>query len=466
MPYPSAMGQVTVKRALQVAAGLAFLASGPPHAAAQGLSLEQLLERARAAQARAQAPLQPQVDQALQTLAETDLKSTTLRSLQADLVALGPAAGPLLVPGLDPGEGSPAPFAARANRLAPILAEFDDLGTVLALLRASRSGHPAFARRALNLLGASTHRRVIADHLLGQVDWKHPRGGNKPVLRTLSSLQGPECTLALLDRAEAGDMSGVAIALEALQGAENPHGAQAVLQILRRTPNFTLLSLAADYYRTVPETFTQDDDLRLPLLELSRGLARDNGSLERWELERVSLLGTTSGPDVMLQLLHHPLEFRSSSALRNALWEWHDQGVGNRSRLLALLAKAGDKKAKRRYLEGANEAVQKSKRESETQHASALSRRAQRYLEAGDAANAIRDVQKALKIDSKRSLGNSLRQKLHRTGAEAQAIRGRFKDVAEHLDAMALKPEDRARMRRAPAFQAFLESKYGDRLAP
>lgn len=444
--------------------GIAFV--GPAVAAPQDLSLEQLLQRAREAQARAQAPLQPRVDDALVALAEVDIKSTTLKSLQSELLDLGPAAGPLLVPGLHPGEGVPGPFSARAERTAAILAQFEDLGTALALLDAAHSNHGGYARNALELLAGSPHRRVIADSLLPWVDWRHPRGGNKPILDTVSRLQGPECALGLLARAEADDPAGVAIALQALERAANPHAAEAVLQVLRRMPRFTLLVLAADYFRVVPAKITEDDDLRLSLLDLSVGLAFPSQAPEPWERAHLLRRKATTGADVVLQLLHHPIEFKSSSALRDKLWQWHDDRTGDRTQVLALLAKAGDKKAKRRYLEGANEAVQSTKRESESKHASALSRRAERYLEVGDANNAARDVQKALKIDEKRSLGASLRTDLHRTGAQAQAIRGRFKEAAEHLDSLALKPADRAYLRSLPAFREFMESKYADRLAP
>ena len=227
-----------------------------------------------------------------------------------------------------------------------------------------------------------------------------------------------------------------------------------------------LLGHATAYFRATPETLTGDDTIRIPLLQLSEGLSRPPGNVPA-TLQSPNPFGEhTNGATLVVELMHYPVEFKSSSDLRNLLWDWHERGVGRRTRLLALLAKAGDKKAKRMYLERANDLVQSSKRESDTNHAQALARRAQQYLDVGDPAGALRDVQKGLRIDEKRSLGSTVRNSFHRAGAIAQAIRGRHKDAAEHLEALGLNAQARATYRAMPAFKDFMQSKFADVLAP
>ncbi|MEZ5975258.1 MAG: hypothetical protein R3E96_10580 [Planctomycetota bacterium] len=129
---------------------------------AETLSLEQLIERARAAQAAAQGSIQPRLEEILGRLADrSEGHRTALPTLAAR--GHGRARRSLLVAAMaGAAEGNPM----LAGRLQEVLPGFDDLGTVLRLIAIVEDNQPTPMRLALPVLAqastANGSRRACA----------------------------------------------------------------------------------------------------------------------------------------------------------------------------------------------------------------------------------------------------------------------------------------------------------------
>ncbi|HPF14152.1 MAG: hypothetical protein H6829_13025 [Planctomycetes bacterium] len=431
------------------------------------VSIEQLLSRAKAAQSQAQAPLVERVGAILNELATPDLRDSALKSLSQELLAMGAPAGPLLVPALDPSEDDKSAAAQRADRLEPVLVELQDLGTTLALLDAATGDNPRLARRALRVLRSSPHDRIVAEALVPKIDWNAPLDKSRPFLRTISALSGKGASLPLHQALETSDRARVVAALQALTMESNRAVASDMLAALKAMPEYSVLLATVRYFQAVPDGLTAGEDLRVPYLQLARPVRRPPlSSLDPWERTYLGTDLPLPAADLVVDLLSTPLDIKATTALRELLWDWVDSRVASETSLLVLLAKTGDGKAKKRYLEASQQAVQDSRREDEDKQASALAQRARAYLDIGEAADAIRDGLKALKLCEKKAPSWPVRQELAITMGTAQALRGRWKDAADYLESAGLNAKQRAELRSLPAFAEFLESRYGYILAP
>ncbi|MCA9002994.1 MAG: hypothetical protein KDB61_13805, partial [Planctomycetes bacterium] len=295
---------------------LAGFLPAPP----QDISLEELLRRAREAHAQAQTPIREEVEQALRRLDEPEMRDNELRSLAHNLAKLGPAAGPLLVPGLNPGDTVPAPHRARSERMLVVLEEFDDLGTALALLDVLDTGSPAHRLAALKALRSTTHRRIVAEALLPLLDRQGQSDLRMPALDTLSSLAGEESCLWLEACAKAKRTNGELQALMALARAQNPSAAPRVLANLRmagRAPadQYWVLRRSLEYFARVPDLLASDDTYRGPLMALAKSVQAS--ALPGQENEILP-----SGYSLYLNMLLGVRDLKLGTDIRQDLWDW------------------------------------------------------------------------------------------------------------------------------------------------
>ena len=443
-----------------------LLVAGWIPAPAQDISLEELLRKAKAAHSQAQDPIRDQVNAALTQLEAPAMRENILRSLAHNLAKLGPAAGPLLVPALDPGDAIPAPHQLRSDRTLIVLKGFQDLGTTLALLRVVEGGSLGHSRAALKALRTSPHHRIVAEALLPTIaaGTKDPLAN--PALATLSSLAGEESALWLLDCAERQDGPGEQSALQALARADNPHPAALVLANMLRTgrtsaERYWAFDLTLRYFGSVPELLAQGDTYRGPLMGLANGLqAPARASAEESKL--------ASGRALLLKALLRIRDFKLSGDFKRQLWDWQERYPRDRSQILAVLAKGGDAKAKRQFLQTLNSRIKALRKDGGRQLAGALLLRGDAFQRIADFRSAQRDAERGLKVLNEMRNGSGYKEAndLRILAARAAAANGRFRSSADFLEKASLSSKQAAKLARDPIFKEFLESRYGDILKP
>ncbi len=439
------------------------LAPMPP----QDISLEELLRRARGAQTEAQGPIRQEVNAAIEQLSTPGLRENMLKSIAFNLVKLGPAAGPMLVPALHPGDTLPPPYQQRSDQVSFVLQSFEDLGTTLALLKTVDGDSPAHARAALKALRASTHYSIVAEALLPTIAKGSDSPLSIPALTTLSNLDSPEAALWLLDCAERQDGAGEVAALEALAGARNPAVASSVLQTLKRsgrsaTDQYWVLNHTLRYFAGVPNLLARDDTYRRPLLDLANGVR----SQARAGQNRGN---PASGRRLALNTLLNVPGLKLSGDLRKQLWSWKDSHGGDAQTILAVLAKGGDAKGKREYLATHNTRVKTRRKAGGRDFADALLGRGLAFHIIGDYRSALRDAEKGIKEHEGMRNGVENRpaiKALRLLAARAAAAGGKFRSAADFLEKAQLSSKETARWAKAAEFQEFLNSRYGDILRP
>ncbi|MFT5058100.1 MAG: hypothetical protein ACI89E_000871 [Planctomycetota bacterium] len=442
-----------------------LLIAGLAPAPTQDISLEELLRRAKEAHSQAQAPLQDEVNAAVAQLAAPDLRENALRSIAHNLLKLGPAAGPLLVPALNPGDTVPAPNQARSDRMLIVLEGFEDLGTTLALLAVLEGGSPAHCRAALKALRTSPHRRIVAEALLPTIGKKTKGELAVPALATLSALRGDESTLWLLHCAERKDSDAELAALQALTLASNPYSAQRVLANLERkgrkaADQYWVLEHTLRYFRSVPELLAESDTYRIPLMGLANGVRA--ASRQGQPTER-----RANGRTLLLQALLSIRDIRLGGDFKRQLWDWEKLYPSDSLALLSLLAKGGDAKAKRQYLEKHNTRIKNLRKAGGRQFASALLARGSAYQRVADYRSAQRDAEKGLKVlDDIGETGGVVTKNLRILAARASAAGGRFRAAADFLEEAMLNSKEAAKLFQDPDFLEFVVSRYGEILQP
>ncbi|MCP5021937.1 MAG: hypothetical protein GY930_09165 [bacterium] len=446
--------------ALLLMAGLAPMPS-------QDISLEELLRRAREAQTEAQGPIRQEVSAAIERLSTPGLRENTLKSIAYNLAKLGPAAGPMLVPALHPGDTLPAPYQERSDQVLFVLQSFEDLGTTLALLKTVNDGSPAHAQAALKALRTSTHHSIVAEALLPTIAKGSDSPLSIPALATLSNLDSQEAALWLLDCTERQDGAGEVAALQALTAARNPAVAKTVLQTLKRTGRpaagkYLVLNNTLRYFASVPSLLAKDDTYRRPLLDLANGVrAQARGGQ--------SGANPASGRRLILNTLLNVPGFKLSGDLRKQLWNWEKSYDSDAQTILAVLAKGGDSKGKREYLANHNTRVKTRRKARGKEYASALLGRGQAFHTIGDYRSALRDAEKGIKEYEAMRTGGEYRpaiKALRILAARASAAGGKFRSTADFLEKARLDSKEAAKWAKAAEFQEFLKSRYGDILRP
>lgn len=435
---------------------LAAVASGAPQGDSAG-SLEALLERTRIESARAEASLRSGVEAALAPLEQAQLPfSDELRDgVIAALSELGPEAGPLLLPALDPApraaaaeepatEGDEAtepksdPNAARARARAQVVAE--GLAGINSM---------ALTDGLLALLhGASTEGRINALRVLetcpeparprpAVTDVFESESGalRQAALRTLIRIRDPDDAELLRRVLASDDATIVGLALEAIVETGSSDAATEVYALLANSTRAArhAAGLLAFYA-------AQPDLVEESVLERFVAIARSSADVD----VRISVL----------ESLPALLSRGSSSALRRALepvTRTSDRRV--REAALVALVKLGDRGARRDLLRPFDDFVDKNDRFPE-----AYVRRGAVHLRVEDWDDAIRDFQQAVKLarDDPRPQPDAY------VGlARAYARRGKLKDAAEWLRKAPISTADLRKLAEDPDFLELRASKYG-----
>ncbi|MDF1837195.1 MAG: hypothetical protein P1V35_04950 [Planctomycetota bacterium] len=442
-----------------------LLVAGLVPAPTQDISLEELLRRAKAAQSQAQAPILAEVQAALAQLEAPGLRENSLRSIAHNLLKLGPAAGPLLVPALNPGDTVPAPYQERSDRMLVVLAGFEDLGTTLALLDVLEDGSPAHCRAVLKALRTSPHRAIVADALLPFI--ADPEQGELtfPALASLSALGGKEAALWLEHCAESKDTSGELLALQALIKAGNPSPAALVLKNLQRkgrsaADQYWVLEHTLRYFGSAPELLAQNDDFRIPLLDLANGIQAT--SRQGQPTEKL-----VNGRALALQTMLEIRDLKLGGDFKRQLWAWEKRYPSDNKDILALLAKGGDTKAKREFLEKLNTRVKTLKKAGGRQFANALLVRGTALHRIADHRNAQRDAERGLKVFE--DLGDTalpVVKNLRLLAARSAAAGGRFRAAGDFLEKAGLSSKEAAALATDLDFREFMQSRYSEILEP
>jgi len=418
--------------------GLATLAPTLASAApdAERLSLEQLLERARAKQIEAQAQLRAQLDALLAQFAPAGGTPTPaeLETLQQSVVKLGCEVAPLLVAQINLPESASENERLRARRIAAALAQLDSSAVTRELLALLEQPSPLARRYALIALAGTPEPQRVRPVVHGL--YKQSSGTLKhEALRTLLALRDGYPP-ALIDEVLAeGEETAVGLLLDALTATPSADTVEAVRRILHDGSNGPKHALRLmRYFASEPGLATGTDTQAFVRMATSAALGVDL---------RVALLGDLAPLKPALNAeLKRALEPSVSSADRKL-----------REAALVLLTRLGDKNSRRELLREADEVVTKNDGWSES-----YVRRGDIYARIGEDEDAIKDYRQALSVGKNDpSLNSDTWVKL----ARAYTRRGKYKDAGDTLRRSPLGDSKLKELAEDPEFKPLRESKYG-----
>jgi tetratricopeptide (TPR) repeat protein len=421
-----------------VAVGLAALAPSAAGAGPDGerLSLEQLLERARAKQLEAQAQLRAQLDALLGQFAPAGGTPTPadLEALEQSLVRLGTEAAPLLLAQINLPESASENERLRARRVAAALAQLDTSAVTRELLALLEQPSPLARRYALIALSGTPEPQRVRPVVHGL--YKQSAGSLKhEALRTLLALRDGYPP-ALIDEVLAeGEETAVGLLLDALTAKPSNDTVESVRRILHDGANGPKHALRLmRYFASEPSLAAAADTQAFVRMATSAALGVDL---------RVELLGELAPLKPALNgELKRALEPSVSSADRKL-----------REAALVLLTRLGDKNSRRELLREADEVVTKNDGWSES-----YVRRGDIYARIGEDEDAIKDYRQALVVGKNDpSLNADTWVKL----ARAYTRRGKYKDAGDTLRRSPLGDSKLKELAEDPEFKPLRESKYG-----
>ena len=421
-----------------VAVGLAALCPTTAGAAADGerLSLEQLLERARAKQLEAQAQLRTQLEALLTQFVPSGGTPTPadLEALEQGIVRLGAEAAPLLLAQINLPESASENERLRARRVAAALAQLDTSAVTRELLALLEQPSPLAKRYALIALSGTPEPQSVRPVVHGL--YKQSAGSLKQeALRTLLALRDGYPP-ALIDEVLAeGEETAVGLLLDSLTAKPSNDTVEAVRRILHDSANGPKHALRLmRYFASEPSLAAAADTQAFVRLATSAALGVDL---------RVALLGDLA-----------PLKPALNSELKRAL----EPSVSSADRklreaALVLLTRLGDKNSRRELLREADEVVTKNDGWSES-----YVRRGDIYARIGEDEDAIKDYRQALAVGKNDpSLNADTWVKL----ARAYTRRGKYKDAGDTLRRSPLGDSKLKELAEDPEFKPLRDSKYG-----
>lgn len=398
-------------------------------------SLERLLERQRSARGSQVARLEADARTYLDAFARLSMPLPAGREaeLVGQLRGLGPDAGVVLLPYLDPGAEADELARVRAKAVAAALSSMCDTSITDPLLALLRDGSPEGRFNALRALeGCSEPERARpALMALFEADSGALRGA---VLRTLVRMGGEGAGAVFARVLESEDVALRRMGLDALVEAQSPIAEAQVRALLGRPSQAgELVERLLDYYRALPAqvdaqvlglwvalvTRLSRTEQRLAILAALPDLGSDSASALRRELEPLTR-GTT--PDVL-------------EGARIAL------------------ARLGDRNARREVLRPHDEFIAKNDRWS-----GAYLRRAQVLMRMHEWDEAIKDFTTALRFS--RDDGRS-DPEIYLGLARASARRGKLKDAAEWLRQAPIPMSDLRKLADDPDFRELRASRFG-----
>ncbi len=418
---------------------VALLAPGRAPSPQEG-SLEELLHRARAERAAAQARLRAPVEELVGRLEGHggNRPKRELDTIRADIDRLGPEAALVLLPYLDPGTEAGDEQEFRAREVTAALVRMRAPGIVEALVARTQSG-PLDARlHAVRVLGTSPESERASVVLRAML----PTAGGAlrlEVVRALAGQGGQQNTALLRTALTDDDPAVVGAVLEALAVAKSTEAFPIVLNLTRvpKAAERVVPEILA-YYESLPDLV--DEEVVGALLRLA---LRD----ELFVQSRVLLLKAiptfeaAKGPKLRRQLA--PLFDESNTLLREAA--------------LVCATLLGDRAARRDLLREHDQVVDDNERWPD-----AYQRRGDVHLLIHEYSDAARDYRQTLEL-----LGPRARQRAYHeiwiALARAYVLSGKLRQAYDALRNPGLDPVLREQITNDPDFAPLREiARYRD----
>lgn len=400
--------------------------------------LEARLERLRRERESRTAGLAERVDSALETiqLLFGQARPDRMAALRHDLAKLGPESVRFLLPEIDPGAEATPERLFRAEQAALVLAELATPVATDRLLEIARSGSLPGRCNALRALTSCREPQRAIPAVRGI--YQSAEGDvRREALLTLAQLSGERAGEIFKEALSGDDPKIIDLALEALASQGTLGVTDEILTLVRRADGPDHVPALLAYYDAVPGVLDQEHFLALLALARERSVG-PQGKVDI--LERLRRVDVSANKDVR----------REAEPLADAPFA----AVAEAARVL--LARLGDKSARRDLLRPYDERIARSRNAS-----SALSARGDVYCRIGEYNAAIKDYKRAL-----RETGNRNRDAGPFVGlARCYALQRRFKDAAEYLNLAPIDIEELRRLASDPDFVELREDpKYGKTL--
>ena len=425
---------------MPLAAAIPSAVRAPQPRAAQGghpgrESLEEFLRRARTRRDAARARMAQEVRAVLLSL-ESLTPRTRVREaprLRSQLLVLGTEVAPLLVDTLDPGPQPSSGVTFRCSQVVRVLSDLGASSITDRLLQWTGEGSLQGRQNALAVLRASPEPGRVAPVVRDL--YRAAEGPlRQAALVTLASLGGQQATLLLIEALSDEDTEIVDLALRSLGAAKNLSVSADVRELATGERGPQHIEALIDYYAEFRELVGESPHL-LALI----GLAASN------EVSRDSA--------VRLIAMLTELEIEPRSTVRRAM-EPLIKHVNDelREASLALLARAGDKVARRSLLKPYTESIGRQKAFDRV-----YTERGDVYYRIAEYPLAIKDYKQAIDLRPARA-GASPDPYLGM--ARSYARMKRYKDAASQLDKAPVSLLTLRELAGDPAFTLMLETRY------
>lgn len=387
------------------------LALAPALALAQGddrESLEEFLRRAREEQAKVNDRLGTDVKallERLEAIAE-DRTGKKLEVARGELLALGDEAAPLIIDAIDAGVVARPSQRFRARQAALVLAQLDSSSVTDQLLTMVKEGSIHGRENALKVLENTTEPERVLPTL--QEMYRTSEGEvRRAALTTMAHLGGPQAEAALTAALDDDEEETVEVALYALGNAHNTEIANRVLTLAgsERGPDHVRAILS--YFTDIADAVTEPHVIGL--IDLAK---QPTTSLA----DQVLLLeGLTS------------FEVNISTQLKRAMEPLTESGTKRvHEASLVMLARLGDRNAKRELLKPYDDWVNRNKVVPQ-----AYTSRGNIRYKVKDYKGAVKDYKDAIKLGRNNF---DLDSDGYVMVARCYACQGRFKDAEEALE--------------------------------
>ncbi len=368
------------------------------------------------------------------------LESLTLRTrernatrLRNQLLDLGTEVAPLLVEALDPGPEAASGVKFRCKQVVRVLSDIGASSITDRLLQLSSTGELEGRVNALTVLRTSPEPGRVAPAVRdlyrsaeGQV--------RQAALVTLASLGGQQATDLLIEALSDEDASIVDLALRSLGAADNMTVSADVLTLATGERGPKHIDALVDYYSKFPKLVAETTHL-LALIALagSNDVSRDSA----------------------VRLIHMltELEVEPRTVVRRSM-ESLTKHVNDelREASLSLLARAGDKAARRSLLKPYTDRIGRQKGYDRV-----FTERGDVYYRIGDYPLAVKDYKQAIVLRSQRVTASA---EPFLGMARCYARMKRYKDAATQLDNAPVSLATLRALAKDPAFVLMLETRY------
>lgn len=415
-------------------------------------SLEELLDEARRARARAEAELQPVVAEIMDGLDASVARRATSRTNAAKqkLMQLGAAALPLVVPYLDPGASTENGPRLRAQIAAEVLHERPSIGVTGALLEEAATGTTAARRGALFALRTTPEPRRVLPSVVAIVRSAEKSTGEEgeesirtavlvSCYRTIAALGQPGSTAFLSEEIASGNPDRQRLAIGALEFGPTDAVVGQVTELLRSNAAAGLAAPIIGFLGR-RDALLEQEDLAEAFIDL--GLRPGLSAEDRIGVFDLVRITDADMPTAAKRKLEKDYGDASSSDLRRAA--------------LLLLARNKDRSAKRELLEPFEEQIAAGGR----MVAIAYRNRAELNHAIGDWSAAVKDWRSAMKASKAQRLRSD--EGREQVGiAKSLARMKKYREAAEYLKDSPLTLRELQELGRDRDFREMRGTKWG-----